>query len=117
VGVVPELVYDDVVYNRMESALTTAYHTSPKLLRAISSKSVQSEHESSIFEFLLASGSFCALHGSKLANWLEDVLFRFIYRGLQHQKKLKGSWYNTYSGTFHLPDCFVTSLQYQRDLV
>jgi len=62
----------------------------------------------SIYEFLLPSGSFCALHGSNLANWLEDVLFRLIYRGSQHEKKLKGSWYNTCSVTFHLSDCFVT---------
>jgi len=63
---------------------------------------VKSEHESSIYEFRLASGSFCALHDSNLANWLEDVLFRLIYRGSQHQKDLKGSWYNTCSVTFHL---------------
>jgi len=69
VDVVPESVYDDVVYIRMESTLTTAYHTSLKFLRTISRKSVKSEHESSIYEFLLASGSFCALHGSRLANW------------------------------------------------
>jgi len=69
VGVVPESVYDDVVYIRMESALTTVYHTSPKPLRStISRKSVKSEHESSIYEYLLASGSFCALHGSNLVN-------------------------------------------------
>ena len=116
-GVVPESVYDDVVYIRMESALTTAYHTSPKPLRTISRKSVKSEYESSIYEFLLALGSFCALHASNLANWLEDVLFRLIYRGSQHQKKLKGSWNNTCSVTFHWSDCFVTSLQYQRDVV
>jgi len=117
VGVVPESAYDDVVYIRMESAQTTAYHTSPKLIRTISRKSVKSEHESSIYEFLLASGSFCALHGSKLANWLENVLFRLIYRGPQHQTKLKGGWYKACSVTFHLSECFVTSLQYQRDLV
>jgi len=56
---------------------------------------MKSEHESSIYEFLLALRSFGALHGSKLANWLDDLLFRLIYRGSQHQKKLKGSWYNT----------------------
>ena len=39
VGVAPESVYDDVVYVRMESALTTAYHTSPKPLRPTSRKS------------------------------------------------------------------------------
>ena len=78
---------------------------------------MKSEHESSIYEFLLASGSFCALHGSKLANWLEDVLSRLIYRGPQLQTKLKGSWYIVCSVTFHLSDCFVTSLQYQWDLV
>jgi len=115
--VVPESVYDDVVYICMESALTTAYHTSPKPLRTISRKIARREHESSIYEFLLASGCFRALHGSNLANWLADVLFRLIYRGSQHQKKLKGSWYNTCSVTFYLSDCFVTSLQYQRDLV
>jgi len=42
---------------------------------------VKREHEFSINEFLLASGSFCALHGSNLAKWLEDVLFRLMYRG------------------------------------
>ena len=115
--VVPESVYDDVAYIHMESALTTAYHTSPKPLRAISRKSVKSKHESSIYESLLASGSFYALHGSNMANWLEDVLFRLIFRGSQHQKKLKRSWYNTCSVTFHLSDCFVTQLQHQRDLV
>jgi len=112
VGVVPESVYDDVVYIRMESALTTAYHTSPKPLRIISRKSVKSEHESSIYVFLLASGRFCALHGSNLVNCLEDVLFRHVYRGSQHQKTLKGSWYNTCSVTFHLSDSFVTPVQY-----
>jgi len=77
---------------------------------------VKSEHESTIYEFLLASGSFCALHGSNLANWLEDVLFKFTCRGSQYEKELQGSWYNTCSATFHLSDCFVTSLQYQREL-
>jgi len=43
VGVVPESVYDDVVYIRMESALTTVYHISPKPLRStISRKSLKS---------------------------------------------------------------------------
>jgi len=81
VDVVPEWVCDDVVYTCMESAVTTAYHKSPKPLRTISRKSVKSEHEFSIYEFLLASGSFCALHGSNLAAGLEHVLFRLIYRG------------------------------------
>jgi len=78
---------------------------------------MKSEHEFSIYEFLLALGSSCAHHGSNLANLLEDVLLRLIYRGSQHQKRLKESWYNTRSVTFHLSDCFVTSMQYQRDFV
>jgi len=53
----------------------------------------------------------------KSGELAEDVLFRLIYRGSQHQKKLKGNWYNACSVAFHLSDCFVTSLQYQRDLV
>ena len=97
VGMVTESVYNDVVYIRMDPAPTTAYHTSPEFIRAISWKSVKSKHESIICELLLASGSFCALHDSNPANWLEDVLFRLIYRGTQHQKELKGSWYNTCS--------------------
>ena len=40
VGVGPESVCDDVVYIRMESTLTTAYHTSLKSLRTISRTSV-----------------------------------------------------------------------------
>jgi len=88
VGVVPKLVYDDDVFIHMELALTTAYHTSSKPLRTLSRKSMKSEHESSIYK-LLALGSFCALHGSNLVSWLEDVLFRLVYRGLQHQKKLE----------------------------
>jgi len=58
VGVVLKSVYDDVVYIHMESALTTAYHTSRKPLCTISTKSMKSEHESSIYELFLALGSF-----------------------------------------------------------
>ena len=89
VGVVTESVYDDVVYIRVESALTTAYHTSPKLLRTISWKSVKSEHESIIYDFLLASGSFCSLHDSNLVNWLEDSDARLFCKNKQVQLKNK----------------------------
>ena len=40
-GVVPESVCDDVVYIRMESKLSTAYHTSPKPPRTISRQAVK----------------------------------------------------------------------------
>ena len=76
VGVVPESVYDDVIYILMEYAPTITYNTPPKLLRTISWKSVKSEHQSIIYEFLLALGNFCALQDSNLVNWLEDISVR-----------------------------------------
>ena len=53
VGVVPESVDDDVVYIRMESTLTTAYHTSPKPLRTISRTSVNVNMNPSSVSFFL----------------------------------------------------------------
>ena len=53
VGVVTESVYDDVVYIRVESALTTAYHTSPKLLRTISWKAWKVNMNPSSMTFFL----------------------------------------------------------------
>jgi len=50
---------------------------------------MKSEHESSIYELFLVPGSFFALHGTNLANWLEDVLFGLIYRGVATSKEVE----------------------------
>jgi len=92
VGVVPGSAYDDVVYIRMESALTTAYHTSPKPLRTIGRKSVKSEHESSIYEFLLASGMFLCPPSLKLGR---TDLRRYCPGLYTDGRKINESKYNT----------------------